>query len=299
MLQLTKVVVKQLTPPILLSIKRAMFARQRQTQENANQRALKANHETLNQNARENEICLRANVVVKLHPESRHAFEAFCFLYPEMVVEMNRFIELTLDKQHLLDVGALHGIFSLVFSSTDPAKESIAVDASPIAFARLLYNVHKNRLSNVTPVECALSAESGVIRMHYEWEHAVVAGTGVNESSGVSVEKRTGDELCASLGFEPDVIKIDVEGHEVKVFKGLREIINRCRPLIFLEVHPSRIRQEGDRLENLTQILSEFGYRAELTGGEAVDIQAITKFSTDLRLVIFPSKTQSNGCGGT
>ena len=31
---------------------------------------------------------------------------------------------------------------------------------------------------------------------------------------------KKGDELCESLSFKPDVIKIDVEGHGVKVLKG-------------------------------------------------------------------------------
>ena len=63
------------------------------------------------------------------------------------------------------------------------------------------------------------------LRMHYEWEHAVAAGNDPGEGNHLAVTKRTGDDLCAELALAPDVIKIDVEGHEVKVIKGLMETL--------------------------------------------------------------------------
>src|SRR5215813_774195 len=91
------------------------------------------------------------------------------------------------------------------------------IEPSPIAFAKLLYNVRKNRLdSNIVTHEVALSSTSGRLQMRYQWEHAVAAP--LPEPGGrISVEKIAGDALCAKLAFKPDVIKIDVEGHELKV----------------------------------------------------------------------------------
>jgi len=283
-----RTVVRQLTPPIVLTLKRAIFDRAPSVAADANRVALRAAHDELNRDLPENSMRLRPGIVLGLHPESREAFEAFCWRYPEMVVELDEFIARTVGKRRLLDIGALHGIFSLVFSCGDPGRRSVAVDASPIAFARLLYNVHKNRPANIVPIECAMSAESGVVRMHYEWEHAVAAGTTADGSAGVTVETRTGDELCASLDFEPDVIKIDVEGHEVKVLRGLRGMLRRCRPLIFLEIHPDRIREESDRLEDLIGLLREAGYRAESAGGGALPLEAIADLATDHRAILTP-----------
>jgi FkbM family methyltransferase len=284
-----KQVVKQLVPPALLSLKNALAARWRRSSEGAEQRALRQEFERMNQHMRGDEICMRSGLTVKLHPESRIAFEAFCYTYPEMVAEMNCFMKLTEGKHNFLDVGALHGVFSIVFSTSGPAKKSVAVDASPIAFARLLYNVHKNRLSSVTPVECALSAEHGVLRMHYEWEHAVAAGTTPENSACVCVEKKTGDNLCAELRFDPDVIKIDVEGHEVKVLKGLRATIESKRPLIFLEVHPDRVRQEGDRLEDVETMFTDLNYRVESVVGDPLAMRMISAATADQRVVLHPS----------
>ncbi len=153
-------------------------------------------------------------------------------------------------------------LFSLVFSALNPSSRTLAVDPSPMAFQRLLYNVHKNPAMNITPVECALSDATGAIHMHYEGEHAVACEALRGAAKGLCVQMATGDSLCATHSFAPDVIKIDVEGHEVKVLKGLRKSLEHTRPLLFLELHPAAILAEGDRLEDLAEILSDYRYTA-------------------------------------
>jgi len=93
--------------------------------------------------------------------------------------------------------------------------------------------------------------------MHYEWEHAVAAGT-APAGNVINVPMKTGDILCRAENFQPDAIKIDVEGHEIKVLKGLSETIHSCSPLIFLEVHPERIPEEGDSISFLETFLASW-----------------------------------------
>jgi FkbM family methyltransferase len=114
-------------------------------------------------------------------------------------------------------------------------KKAVAVDASPIAYARLLYNVHANPDIQITPVERAVSDKTGgELPMNFEWEHAVAtAGPGA-----ITVPCETADDICARLGFVPDAIKIDVEGHEAQVLAGMRTVL-AAKPLIFLETHPA------------------------------------------------------------
>jgi FkbM family methyltransferase len=277
------------SPPILLSFGKAILLLLRQMVPGDSHRrkevaALKKAFEKRNENAAEGQIVFRHGKTFSIHPESKVPFEYFCYRSPESVVEMDRFIAQTKDRMSLLDIGALHGVFSLAFTSGFSSRQAVAVDASPIAYSRLLYNVHKNNAKNVRPVECALSDSEGTLLMHYEKEHAVAAETGENSQKYISVAKRTGDELCESLGFEPDVLKIDVEGHEVKVITGLLRLLERKRPLIFLELHPDRIAQEGDRIEDLIKIFSSGGYSATLVDGRAIDLSEMSKFTDDQRM---------------
>lgn len=231
-----------------------------------------------------NVIRMRPDLTLAIHPESRTPYEAFCWRNQEMVEEMDSFLELTKSRQRLLDIGALHGVFSLAFAAQNPQRRVVSVDASPLATSKLLYNIHKNNMTGrVTPVECAMSDTPGTLKMYYEWEHAVAAPLS-KDAIPVEVEKTTGDILCERLGFEPDLLKIDVEGHEVKVIRGLARTIHRFKPLLFIEIHPERIHQEKDQLTDLLTFLSQEGYRPISVIG-AAGLNEISTAVTDVRAV--------------
>jgi FkbM family methyltransferase len=251
--------------------------------------SLKRRFDLRNANAAEGEIVLRDNLSLAIHPDSLLAFEYFCFRSPEMVAELDAFISRIRPCHRLLDVGALHGIFSLVFVAGRHEASAVAVDASPRAFSKLLYNVHKNKFRTVTTVECALSDKMGSLPMHYEWEHAVAAPMSGQSQKTLEVQMRTGDELCESIGFEPDTIKIDVEGHEIKVLRGLKRMISRHRPLVFLEVHSSRIATEGDDVTEIVEFLARLGYAAIDICGRSIALERI--FEEEDRFILSATST--------
>ena len=49
------------------------------------------------------------------------------------------------------------------------------------------------------------------------------------------VDKTSLDELMPMLSNCPSFVKIDVEGMEMEVLKGGRELIRRCRPVLHIE----------------------------------------------------------------
>jgi FkbM family methyltransferase len=289
----TRAILRQITPPILLPLGASLLRSWKRPPKTDIQHRetvlfLKDQHNRRNSTAAANEIVLRDGLTLKIHPECRYGFEHFCFIAPVMVEELNCFIANTRDRTRLLDVGALHGIFSLVFAARGQSNEAVAVDASPLAFARLLYNIHKNGFANITPVECALSDAEGTLQMHYEWEHAVAVARNSPIQTHLLAMKRTAEELCESLSFVPDVVKIDVEGHEVKILRGMSRLIERSRPLVFLELHPRRIAQENDQITELLQVFASNRYRAFLVGSGDIGIQDIATFTEDQRLMLTP-----------
>jgi hypothetical protein len=137
--------------------------------------------------------------------------------------------------------------------------------------------------------------------MHYEWEHLVAAAT-LSDANSIEVPMKSGDHLCRDRRFCPDVIKIDVEGHEIKVLKGLWETLENDRPLIFLEVHPTRIREEGDSIGFLKQLFDELGYSCISVEGSAFTSEQMLSISSDERLIFIPEGEQiagSNGAGAS
>ncbi len=247
---------------------------------------LRLPYERLNEGAAADEIVLREGIRLKVHPLARGTFEGFCYWSPEMVDELDAFLANTRDRRTLLDVGALHGIFSLVFTR-DRAKSALAVDASPLAFSTLLYNIDRNQAANVTAVECALSNEDADLAMHFDGDYAVAGHT----VHGFPVRSRSGDSLCAEHGFAPDTIKIDVEGHELRVVQGLRRTIGRNRPLLFLEVHPELIARNpaNGSVSELVSELRDLGYAQVEHAGQTLPVDALTGFVHIERCLLRPA----------
>ncbi len=69
----------------------------------------------------------------------------------------------------------------------------------------------------------------------------------------IPIQLTTLDSYCAAQQLSPDFIKIDVEGHELSVFRGAIETIARCRPFFVFEFWESwwepRVRQIFDFLK--------------------------------------------------
>lgn len=278
---------KPLVPPLLWNITRAALKQTpKKTKESAKPRIFQ---EYLDRNRKvpPDSIVLRDGMQFKIHPESRYSMEHFCYISEEMTDEMDSFLRQTNDCYRLLDIGALHGVFSLAFANHNPKKSALAVDASPIAFSKLLYNSFSNPKCQITTVECALSDQNGQLAMTYDWEH-LVACFNTKAEKTTSVPMQTGDQLCNDKNFEPDCIKIDVEGHEIEVLIGLKHTITSFQPLIFLEIHPMRISDSGHELSEIVNILTQYNYSAENIWGRAIELKEIENEKLDFRIVLRP-----------
>jgi FkbM family methyltransferase len=137
----------------------------------------------------------------------------------------------------VLDIGANIGNHTLAFATV--AARVHAFEPVPHIHALLRRNVEQNALANVTLHALALSDHDGEATIHM-----VKAGnfgaSGFdqrgNDTEAVQVQKRRGDALLAELGVNRvDLLKIDVEAHEVYVLRGLMETLRRDLPCITME----------------------------------------------------------------
>ena len=185
------------------------------------------------------------------------------------------------------DVGAHTGYASLMLASDLCVREVHAFEPHPGNAARLRENVAENG-SPVTVHEVALSDENGLAEMQIFPDIDALQGTG-GYLAGIyppldrqcysgfvdhSVFVRKGDSLVGSENADksfaapvPDIVKIDVEGAELKVLEGLFETLHRRLPITLLEVHSTELQASCEWL------LRSWGYRVQsiriLGGGRA------------------------------
>lgn len=83
------------------------------------------------------------------------------------------------------------------------------------------------------------------------------------------------------------IIKIDVEGFEYSLLKGLAGFLagTACRPTIVCEIKPWELRNLGATLQEFEQFMKQFGYRTYLITRE--DKPVALSSLTDMEVVVF------------
>jgi FkbM family methyltransferase len=167
-----------------------------------------------------------------------------------------------------VDVGANFGYFTLLAArAVAPGGWVVAVEASAVTAGRLRESLAQNGVRNVRVVNVAAAAEAGAVPFYRApWDQAedsTVPGNGkqlVGEVRALPLH---------ALLAEPElrrarVIKVDVEGGELGVLRGLRPALAALRPdaEIAVEAHPDILASQGVSLCDLLDLLRPAGFGA-------------------------------------
>ncbi len=162
----------------------------------------------------------------------------------------------------LFDIGACVGMVAVHAASMGATV--VAFEPDPGYRERLYKNLLLNELGNVKVVEWAVSDKAG---------EAVLYTDGIQGNSPSlrevgargSVRVRT-DSIDNALSREefpsPSVLKIDVEGAETLVIKGMLGLLKSDRPprAIFIETHPEFLPLFGSQEGEVSALLEGCGY---------------------------------------
>jgi FkbM family methyltransferase len=162
---------------------------------------------------------------------------------------------------HCCDVGAHVGDYTVEMALLVGSEGRVySYEAVPHYFELLTESIAANHLSNVVPKLAAVGAEPGSIVVPRDMLTGNLARPGRlvrgaakgRESSETAVPVVWLDDEIPRL----DAIKIDCEGYEVRVLRGMRRLISENDGLIvFLEVHDRQLTQVGDSLSALANLL--------------------------------------------
>jgi FkbM family methyltransferase len=166
------------------------------------------------------------------------------------------------DDDVLFDVGANIGMVAL-----HAAKicRTVAFEPDPSIQRRLKVNSELNPDRTFTLEPVAVSDGDGSVVLYTDGDDgnspSLVHQRG--ESSSVSVRARSLDSLMAEGRLpRPTVIKLDVEGAEILVLRGAKQLLtgpDRPRAL-FIEVHDTFLPGFGSSADEVNALLKEFGY---------------------------------------
>ena len=143
-----------------------------------------------------------------------------------------------------VDVGANIGQTLLEIFATHPDARYVGFEPIPPCVSYLASMIQANKWETATILASALAAEEGVISLYRH------SGSITDSCATVYEDLRPGRKFDSnwvpSLRFDTvreklnlnhiDLVKIDVEGAELEVIKGMEHTLNSIRPIILCEV---------------------------------------------------------------
>ncbi len=168
----------------------------------------------------------------------------------------------------LWDVGANVGSVSLPVAAAAPGVRIHSFEPSPAVHRRLLRNLSLNPglAGHIHPHAIALADTDGDATF-YESNQPFNSGvggfgrSGNQVSSAVRVAAARGDTLIQRGEIPaPSLLKIDVEGFEGEVLRGLTSTLGTGRVEVIFEHCPYRMRERGMPLRAHCDLLTSLGY---------------------------------------
>lgn len=160
-----------------------------------------------------------------------------------------------------VDIGANIGRYTvMVARQLEDRGRVIAIEADPENVALLRENVVRNGLSNVQVIHAACCDRDGEVVFYMQAiEEKVGSSLCPGPGTAVTVPGVALDTVLRQLDLHTvSAVKIDVEGAEPGVLRGMQQLLRAAGPIeVYFEAW------DAERLENCSRILETYGLRVD------------------------------------
>jgi len=201
----------------------------------------------------------------------RYLYRAYRYRYRVDRSEMRFMSERLRPGDLAVDVGCFKGAYTYwMRRAVGPMGSVVAFEPQPEQVAYIRQMVTRMNWPNVRVESKGVSNVDGemtLLRPASGHEATFVARKAEEQPcERIVVPVTTLDAYLADSGASPRFIKIDVEGHELDVLEGAREIISAHRPVLLVECE-TRHRPDGD-VQPVFRFLASLGYEGSFFLGQ-------------------------------
>ncbi len=223
---------------------------------------------------------------------------------PDVQAALDRLLK---PGMNCVDVGANLGFYSVKMASIVSSKggKVFSFEPDPFNFWLLEKNRDENRLRDfIMTSQSACGEKPGEVRIVSDSNPANFGGMHIQRPEETAIATPTSAPVLRlddviDLSVRVDLVKIDVEGYEPLVIRGMKRIINDSHPVIICEFCPPALRLYGeDAPERLLTDLFAEGYTAydavSFGRGELNEFDIRKSTSDYLNLVFLPRRHSSS-----
>lgn len=199
--------------------------------------------------------------------------------------EVAQWVEQLRSNDVFLDIGANAGVYSLLASGAASNGRVFAFEPNPVLFDDLRFNIEINEARNITAFNAGVSDRTGTFTLVHNPRHSGGAWIG---SAGRLKADEGNQRACTVLAVAPsdldDVreaakdhricIKIDVEGHELHVLRGLRDAgLLAAAAWVIVEIDAKHLARFDTSVDQIYEIMrrSEFEATKGASDGDHYD----------------------------
>jgi len=200
------------------------------------------------------------------------------------------------------DIGANVGLYSVIFAKANPTWKIYSFEPNIGVHKTFYKNISFNNCKNIQLLPLALSDSKEKLNLRVNRNRPGTSSLNSKPSNFKNSEKVksiSGDELFLSGKIlAPDLIKIDVEGHELKVLNGLKIIISNYLPIISIELAVYVWKSENEFklfLDRLNELLLIYKSGILITNGTQKKVFSIESEDIDnsiQTLILVPPKRE-------
>jgi FkbM family methyltransferase len=210
---------------------------------------------------------LKEDIKIKLYKDSilsKLIYEGF---ENEEIDFLNAFLN---EGDFFVDIGANVGLFSLYASRrVGPTGSVIAFEPSKLTYERLVENLELNGITNVRPYKLGLSDKDEMLELnissngHEAW-NTFVPTRDNKFSLKEKVQVQAFDHFLREKSIDVNrisLVKLDVEGFEINVLKGSKDLLsNQNAPAFLVEFTDDNAISAGNCCHELYKLLLGFDY---------------------------------------
>jgi FkbM family methyltransferase len=178
---------------------------------------------------------------------------------------------LDLDERTVFDVGGFEGWHTLFFASrVGTSGRVVTFEPHPANRAIIARRLSEHGFGNVELRDYAAGSGTGVLEFAYPDDlgrgtadprvKERILATEPARLESFPVRPLDAEIAAGRLPPHPDLVKLDVEGLEHEVLRGMEETVGRCAPALFVEVHAAGDPHERENYRRVAGWMLERDY---------------------------------------